>query len=107
MKKKTIRDYENEVMLLRHKIEDLEWKLVQEKASHTLFCKEDVIFQVSGGMIDLVQKPIGITVHAVDYDIEGDEGTYEDLDGSPYRLITWKEEDLVESRVLPIKDSKE
>ncbi|MCY2928040.1 MAG: hypothetical protein NTV86_00820 [Planctomycetota bacterium] len=51
----------------------------QEKRYHSAY--HHVILSVSGGVPDLVFKPVGIAVTIFDYDAEGEDGADKDSDG--------------------------
>ena len=55
-----------------------------------------VILAVSGGVAEVLQKPIGVALTLYDYDIEdGGEGLSRDPTGKVYRLFEWRADEEV------------
>jgi hypothetical protein len=56
--------------------------------------KPEVIVTVSGGVAEVVQKPLGVTVVIVDYDIgganESDPGIFRDSEGDLSFISRWR-----------------
>lgn len=63
--------------------------------------KLEVIVIVRGGVADVFQKPIGVTVVILDYDIEGisdtDPHIFRDADGNPCSIVRWRSQDEINS----------
>jgi hypothetical protein len=61
----------------------------------------EVIVTVRGGVADVFQKPIGVTVVIVDYDVEGvsetDPRIFRDADGNLCSIGRWQSHDEVSS----------